>query len=123
MLGGGKAVPKPKGEERSDGTGFYDRRYDVHFPEGFEIFQTYFGKEYRARATGGTWLLLNNGKRYGSLNGLSQSIGTKTENAWVSWLFTARDGQPKPVSDLRDPSKIHRRKPRLTVDHPDPYSR
>ena len=65
---GGKKPTKRKNGSAGDGTGFHDRRYDVRFPEGFEIFRTYLGKTYRARATGGSWLLLNDGRRYVSLN-------------------------------------------------------
>jgi hypothetical protein len=58
------------------------------------------------------WLLLSNGGRYGSLNELSQAIEAKTENAWVNWSFAAPAGEQKLVSDLRDPTKIHRRRTR-----------
>jgi hypothetical protein len=104
--------PAPKREVTGRVSGFRDRRYDVHFPEGFEIFRTYLGRDYRARATGGSWLLLSDGRRYGGLNELSQAIGAKTENAWFNWFFSAPNGQQKRASDLRDPSKIRRRKPR-----------
>jgi hypothetical protein len=36
--------------------GHTEPRYGVHFPGGFEIFRTYLGKEYRARAApAGFW--------------------------------------------------------------------
>ena len=109
VLGGKKPILKPRQDTSVDGSGFRDRRYDVHFSEGFEIFRTYLGKDYRARATNGTWLLLNDGNRYDSLNELSRAIGAKTENAWFNWFFLAPGGEPKRVSDMRDPSRIHRR--------------
>jgi hypothetical protein len=68
------------------------------------------------------WLLLNNDRRYGSLNELSQAVGAKTENAWVNWSFTAPSGQQKHVSDLRDPSKIQRRRARQSFEVPDSIS-
>jgi hypothetical protein len=110
VLGGKKPISKPKNAPSLERSGFHDRRYDVDFPEGFEIFRTYLGNAYRARATGGAWLLVNDGKRYGSLNELSQAIGTTTENAWFNWFFAAPDGQQKRVSDMRDPRTIHRRR-------------
>ena len=91
--------------------GFHDRRFDVHFEEGLEIFRNYEGTDYRARAAGGHWLLLNNGKRCVSLNELSQAIGTKGENAWMNWFYSAPNGERKPVSQRRDESKIRRRRP------------
>jgi hypothetical protein len=99
------AVPFP-----SPTAGLIDRRSGVHFPEGFEIFRTYLGTDYRAQASEGHWVLRNDGRPYGSLNELSQAIGAKIENAWVNWFFLGPDGARKPVSDLRDPSKISRRK-------------
>jgi hypothetical protein len=90
--------------------GVVDRRNGVRFPEGFEIFRTYLGKDYQARASGGAWVLQSDGQTYTSLNELSRAIGTKGENAWVNWLFLGSDGNRKPVSDLRDRSRIGRRK-------------
>jgi hypothetical protein len=101
-------APHPPGSQAT--VGFIDRRYGVQFPDGFEILRNYLGTDYRARATGGHWLLQNDGQMYGSLNELSQAIGSKTENAWVNWFFNAPDGERRPVSDLRDPAKIGRRK-------------
>jgi hypothetical protein len=90
--------------------GAIDRRSGVEFSDGFEIFRTYLGTEYRARASGGAWVLQNDGKSYGSLNELSRAIGARVENAWVNWFYPGPDGNRKPVSDLRDPSRISRRK-------------
>ena len=54
--------------------GFRDPKSGVNFPEGFEIFRTYKGTKYRARATHGQWLLLNNNQRYPSLHKLSRAV-------------------------------------------------
>lgn len=89
--------------------GHTERRYGVHFPGGFEIFRTYLGQEYRARAVDTGWLLENDSKTYHSLNELSRAVGTKVENAWVNWFYRAPDGQRQSISALRDPAKITRR--------------
>ncbi|MFL9826979.1 hypothetical protein [Rhodoplanes sp. SY1] len=89
--------------------GFREPRYNVDFPEGFEIFRSYSGHEYRARATRGSWKLLKNGENYPSLNELSRAIGTKTENAWKNWFYNDAKGNRAPISNLRDESKIVRR--------------
>jgi hypothetical protein len=89
--------------------GYYDARHRVAFPEGFEVFRTYMGEDFRAHARGGTWLLLNDGVTYGSLNELSRAIGAKTENAWVNWYFRDECGNRRVVSDLRDPSSVSSR--------------
>ena len=95
-------APAPSG-------GFYDRRFNVHFQEGFEVFRNYLGTDYRARATGGCWVLLNDGSRHRNLNKLSRAIGAKRENAWVNWFFLEPNGKRRTVSDLRDQSRITRR--------------
>jgi len=89
--------------------GFHDRQFDVHFEEGFEIFRNYLGIDYRAKASGGRWVLASTGRPYGSLNELSRAVGAKTENAWVNWFFTRND-ERRPVSELRDPTKIRNRR-------------
>jgi hypothetical protein len=81
--------------------GFKDARFDIELPEGFEIFRTYLGVEYKARATNGRWLLLSNGQTYPSLNQLSKAIGTGVENAWYNWYFTGKDGKRTLVTALR----------------------
>jgi len=81
--------------------GFSDPRFGINLREGFEIFRTYLGAEYRARATGGQWLLLNTGDTYPSLNQLSKAVGTKTENAWNNWYFIDQDGKRKLIAALR----------------------
>jgi hypothetical protein len=90
--------------------GYRDPRYGVEFPEGFEIFRSYLGKDRRARAVGGNWTELETGKRYPSLNELSRGIGAKTENAWINWFYLDERGNRSPVSVRRDASKIIRRK-------------
>jgi hypothetical protein len=95
--------------------GHTERRYGVHFPGGFEIFRTYLGKEYRAKAVNTGWILLNDSKTYQSLNELSKAVGAKIENAWVNWFYSAPDGQRGPISALRDPTKITRRS-RSSID-------
>ena len=89
--------------------GFYARRFDVRFPEGFEIFRNFKGTDHRARASGGRWVLSSNGRSYGSLSELSEAVGAKIENAWANWLFTDSAGDRKPISVLRPESKISRR--------------
>ena len=87
--------------------GFHDPRYGVRLDPGFEIFRTYKGKEYRARAVQGFWHW--NGTGYPSLNELNKAIGIAgPENAWKAWFYT--DGsRRRPLSDLRDQSTIVRR--------------
>jgi hypothetical protein len=103
-------LPKPScsnGADSSD-SGVHDPRYGVRFVEGFEIFRTYKGKEYRARAESGAWKLLNTGVRYSTLRALSQAV-VGHENAWDGWRYTDPSGKRRPISDMRDPSKINRR--------------
>jgi hypothetical protein len=91
--------------------GFHDRRYGVAFPTGFEIFRIYLGQEYRAHAIGNLWCREDNGEAYPSLNQLSNSLGA-SENAWDSWRYVDQTGESQPISKLRDPSKVHRRRRR-----------
>lgn len=90
--------------------GFFAKRYNVHFPEGFEIHRTFKGKDYKAVATNGSWTLVGTEERFKNLADLSYGIGTKIENVWKNWLFTDSDGTEKQISDLRDPSTISTRK-------------
>src|SRR4051812_31898886 len=92
------------------GVGYRDPRYGVEFPEGFEIFRTYLGKDCRAKAVAGSWLLMNTGDMYPSLNELSRGIGAKTENAWLNWFYLDERGKRAHVSALRNNAKIVRRK-------------
>jgi hypothetical protein len=92
-------------------SGLYDARYNASFPAGFEIFRVYKGKEYRAQAIQNLWIRGDNATGYRTLNDLSRSIGTKTENAWISWFFKGEDGKSHPLSERRDPSRITKRTP------------
>jgi hypothetical protein len=89
-------------------TGFHDPRYGVEVPSGFEIFRTYKGKDYKAQAIQGFWIY--NGKGYPSLNELNTAIGVSHENAWSAWRYHDNKGRQRPLTDLRDPSTIRRRR-------------
>jgi hypothetical protein len=89
--------------------GFHDPRYDVVIPHGFRIFRTYHGKDYSARAMQGFWILEGANVGYGSLNELSGAIGISHENAWTNWFFHDEKGRRKPLSVLRDPTRIVKR--------------
>jgi hypothetical protein len=89
--------------------GFHDVRYSFHVGEGFEIYRRFKGREYRAKATKGKWLLEANGKYYDSLADLSGAIGAAGENAWAGWLCRPNGGQPVPVGSLRDPATVQKR--------------
>jgi len=96
------------GSTRPDVDGHTDRRFGVRFPAAFEIFRTYLGREYRARAVSTGWVLDNDGKTYPSLNALSKAVGAKIENAWLNWFYMD-GGQRKSLSTLRDPTRVGRR--------------
>ncbi len=96
--------------------GVRDPRSGVHFPEGFEIFRTYKGTEYRARATHGQWLLLNNNQRYPSLHKLSRAVVAGQENSWMNWKFDDGDGRPSLINKLRDQSEVATRTPPIDLD-------
>jgi hypothetical protein len=104
------ATPNPATGIRPK-SGLKDRRYGVEFPEGFGIFRTYLGERYDARVVSDHWQLLNDGRRFNSLNELSRAIGARTENAWMNWFILDTGGQRKPVGSLREPTKIHDRTP------------
>lgn len=88
--------------------GYHDGRFDVHFPEGFEIFRVYKNVSNRAKATAGRWLLQNSGELYDSLNALSNALGA-SENSWNNWLYRDERGIERTIDALRDKSKISRR--------------
>ena len=68
--------------------GFYDRRNDVHFPEGFVIYRNYKGNRYEAEARSGQWIRKDTGKPYPTLNQLNQSIAAGQENVWNgNWRY------------------------------------
>lgn len=86
--------------------GFQDYRHGVSFPDGFAIFRTYHGQNFRAHAAGGFFVLEPEGKKFSSLNELSRAIGIKTENAWINWFYADESGRRRPVGELRDPSSV-----------------
>ncbi len=96
--------------------GVRDPKSDVNFSEGFEIFRTYKGTEYRARATHDQWLLLNNNQRYPSLHKLSRAVVEGQENSWMNWKFDDGTGKPALIDKLRDPSKVLTRGPSISLD-------
>ena len=88
--------------------GYYDRRFNIPFAEGFEIFRHYKGSDYHAKATSGAWLLLNTGDLYNTLNRLSEAIGAH-EDAWHGWRYRDNDGNVHLINKLRDQNKITKR--------------
>lgn len=97
-----KVAPTLKEVTSSQSPGFSDPRFDLVLPEGFEIFRNYKHTDYRARATNGKWLLLNDGKLYPSLNQLSRASSGNIENAWRNWYFIGRDGKRYLIERLRN---------------------
>ena len=81
-------------------TGVFDRRHGVQFPEGFEVFRVYLGRDFEARATNGSWVR-SDGTSYRTLNELSCSIGARTENAWANWFFKDENGRRVAVAAPR----------------------
>ena len=69
-------------------------RFGVTFPEGFEIFRVYKGREYRATVRAGRWVLRPGGKVYPSLNKLSWAVVSGHENAWQNWNVRLRSFRP-----------------------------
>lgn len=101
VLNAKSATPPPAG----DGTakvGMRIAKFDLDLPEGFEIFRTHKGTEYRANATNGYWKLANDGQVYTTLNQLSLATSGNTENAWRNWYFKAKDGRNYLVEKLRN---------------------
>lgn len=104
------AVNKSEGANRyPPPVGFEDKRFDIVLPEGFEIFRTYKGTEFRARAVGGKWLLANDQSAYPSLNQLSRAVSGNVENAWRNWYFTGKDSRRHLVEKLRNDQFHHAR--------------
>jgi len=73
--------------------GFYDKRHDVHFKEGFEIFKFYKGNEFVAIATKGKWKRKDTGEYFDTLNQLNETIVSGKENVWTGWSYM--DGNKK----------------------------
>lgn len=95
-----------------------DRRNGVSFPAGFEIYRTYKGNEYRARATRKGWQLVGSAHVYKSLNALNREIVDGSENAWRGWYFTDEAGQGKLVGELREKSNVSQRRTRISGERP-----
>ncbi len=93
---------EPKKQEPSKAIGFRESRFDISFPEGFEIFRIYKGTEFRAKAMGGQWHLINSGATYKTLNQLSKATSGNIENAWRNWYFMGSDGFRHLVEGLRN---------------------
>jgi hypothetical protein len=93
-------LPTPKPVQPNK-VGFSDPRFGIELPEGFEIFRTYKGKEYRAKAIDGKWLLTNTGDTYPSLNQLSRAVSGNVENAWNNWYYLNSSGKRTLVTGLR----------------------
>src|SRR5216684_3479652 len=70
-----KPAEKPTAPSAKPKIGYADPRNGLQFPEGFEVFRNYLGTEYRARASQGAWVRVDNDEAYPSLNALNQSIG------------------------------------------------
>lgn len=84
------------------GGGVHDTRNGAYFPEGFEAFRTYKHREYRARATNGTWLREDNGQCYPTLNQLNASIVAGNENIWNgNWKYRDSEGIQGSIDQLR----------------------
>jgi hypothetical protein len=98
-------LPLVPGKADAPRVGFQDRRHNVTFPAGFEIFRTYLGHRYSARAEGGAWVL-GDGRTFASLNELSRGIGARTENAWMNWFYGDASGARCPVSQLRTSATV-----------------
>ena len=93
---------KPSPVVQSNSTkAWVDTRSGTRFPEGFQIFRRYLGKNHSAQVFNGEWRVDGRPIRARSVNELSRVIGTKTENAWVNWNYTDPDGQVRKISDLR----------------------
>lgn len=105
-------------KSKNETDGFLDKRSGVVFSEGFEIFRTYKGVQYRALANKGTWKLLNNGSLHKSLNALNQAIVNGSENVWASWSYASTDGGTQRIGSLRSAEKIsHRRSKAMLLNH------
>ena len=76
--------------------GFHDPRYGVKLEPSFEIFRTYKGKEYRARAVQGFWHW--NGTGYPTLNELNKAIGIAESGERVEGVVLRRRQRWSPPS-------------------------
>lgn len=111
------------GSKSKSGSGFYVKRFNVLFPEGFRIFRTFKGQSHSAVVENGRWIL-NGGKEVFTLGDLSKEIGTSTENVWANWKYVDDSGNERFISDLRDPKTISKRdasRPTLGPDDLDQF--
>lgn len=90
--------------------GITDPSYGVHFPEGFEVFRTYLGRDYRARIENGRWVVDGKPVEGITINKLSAAIGIMQENGWANWEYNAGNGTTQKIGKLRNPDKIRRRR-------------
>ena len=82
--------------------GVADSRNGVHFSEGFKIFRNYKGHQYVAEAMSGSWVRLDNGAKYPTLNQLNSSIAAGAENVWNgNWKYRRADGNIGSIAELR----------------------
>lgn len=100
-----KADPAGSEPAQFGASGFTDERNGVELPEGFEIFRIYKGKEYRAQATRGRWLLHNDHTAYPSLHKLSSAVVSGNENSWHNWKYKKADGSEAFIHSLRPEGK------------------
>jgi hypothetical protein len=90
------------GSQSGNGGGVVDSRNGVSFPEGFRIFRHYKGREFEAEARHGSWVRLDNGSRYPTLNQLNASIAAGAENVWNgNWKFRDDSGHILSIGALR----------------------
>ena len=79
--------------------GIYNRMFDVHFPQGFEIFRNYKGRDYLAVVRDGRWIM--GGESFPSLFALSMAIIDSRENPWMHWKYRDESGRVDTISALR----------------------
>jgi nitrate reductase beta subunit len=97
-------VPSTSAHEEQSKIGFWDARFGVGYPEGFEVFRRYKGQEFRAKATNGVWIRSDTGARYPSLNKLNESIAAGSEDVWRAWEFRDQNGKNRSIDELRQKS-------------------
>ncbi|MBV9881981.1 MAG: hypothetical protein JO276_03140 [Sphingomonadaceae bacterium] len=91
----------PEGHGKESG-GVVDQRNGVNFPEGFRIFRRYKGREYEAEARQGSWVRMDDQRRFPTINQLNASIAAGAENVWNgNWKFRDVDGQVRSIGVLR----------------------
>ena len=83
----------------ADGS-IYNQMFDVHFPQGFEIFRTYKGQDYSAVVRESRWVM--GARSYPSLFALSMAIIDSRENPWMHWKYRDANGRVAPISNLRN---------------------